>query len=131
MELISRIPGEPNFKSDTLDLDTRKAQKITTGVQSELLLRRPIEGANAYQIQLIAAGCIAAVALVVLCLSCGVAACRWQQKLRRKRGEENRITGATSVKSRKLREDCLDFVESSAGKSPFYEGLFDIEGSNY
>lgn len=132
VELVSRIPGIENIKSEMMDLDTGRAQKVSTESQEDLnmiqgemqeevdfnspllsVLVGAIKGENTkhkwYNMELIL-GCSAAVLLFFLLLAVLFVRCRRYSAL------ENIIMGSTSIRSHKLVEDYTGYT----GKSRHY-----------
>ncbi|XP_057655152.1 uncharacterized protein LOC130893242 [Diorhabda carinulata] len=124
VELVSRIPGVENIKSEMMDLDTGRAQKVSTDetdlnitdeddTNSPLLsvLFSAVRGEktkNRYHyLEIVLGGCTGVVLFcVVLVLIV------YRSKRRRGMAMHNIITGSTSVRSKKLVEDF-----------PFYKDL--------
>lgn len=126
VELVSRIPGIENIKSEMMDLDTGRAQKVSTESQEDLnmiqgemqeevdfnspllsVLVGAIKGENTkhkwYNMELIL-GCSAAVLLFFLLLAVLFVRCRRYSAL------ENIIMGSTSIRSHKLVEDYTGYT---------------------
>ncbi|CAH1104868.1 unnamed protein product [Psylliodes chrysocephalus] len=121
VELVSRIPGVENLKSEMMDLDTGRAQKVSTD-ESELNIISDEEDPNEHSpllsvlfsavrgestrnryhnLEMVLGGC-SAVLLFVIILA--VAACRCRRR-RRGLAIDNIITGSTSIRSKKLVEE--------------------------
>lgn len=122
VELVSRVPGVDNLKSEMMDLDTGRAQKVSTESQEDLnmisdenhenvdfnspllsVLVSAVKGEKAKQkwqnLELIL-GCSAAILLFSIILAINFWRCR-----RRGSAIDNMITGSSSVRSHKLVED--------------------------
>lgn len=122
VELVSRIPGVENLKSEMMDLDTGRAQKVSTESQEDLnmisdeapedvnfnspllsVLVSAVRGENTrnkYRRMEFVLGSCAAIILFALVL----ALLLWRRRSRRGL-VENMITGSTGVRSQKLVED--------------------------
>ncbi|KAJ8966683.1 hypothetical protein NQ314_003372 [Rhamnusium bicolor] len=115
VELVSRIPGVENLKSEMMDLDTGRAQKVSTETDMNIIpedapedvdfnspllsvLFSAVRGENTrhrYQnLELVLGGC-AAVFLFAIILAIAMWRCRRRQGL----AMENMITGSTSIRS--------------------------------
>lgn len=122
VELVSRVPGVDNLKSEMMDLDTGRAQKVSTESQEDLniiadenhervdfnspllsVLVSAVKGEKAKQkwqnLELIL-GCSAAILLFSIILAINFWRCR-----RRGSAIDNMITGSSCVRSHKLVED--------------------------
>ncbi|XP_022920572.1 uncharacterized protein [Onthophagus taurus] len=119
VELVSRTPGVENLKSEMMDLDTGRAQKVSTESQDDLnmipeetrdelnsprlsVLVSAVKGEKTekwHNMELIL-GCSAAVLTFALVLAVNFWRCR-----RRGNGIDNMITGSSSIRSHKLVED--------------------------
>ncbi|KAG5888236.1 hypothetical protein JTB14_014480 [Gonioctena quinquepunctata] len=119
VELVSRIPGVENLKSEMMDLDTGRAQKVSTetdvnvisGEESDEMnspllsvLFSAVRGENSrnshHNLELVLGG----VAAVVL-FSIVLVVVAWRCRRRHGMAVDNMITGSTSVRSQKLEED--------------------------
>ncbi|CAG9854695.1 unnamed protein product [Phyllotreta striolata] len=121
VELVSRIPGVENLKSDMMDLDTGRAQKVSTE-ESEInlvpdedstgnspllsVLFSAVRGKNSRgdhrNLEIILGGCSAVLLFAVVL---AIAVFRCQKNRRRGSAVDNMITGSTSIRSKKLVED--------------------------
>ncbi|XP_074037528.1 uncharacterized protein isoform X2 [Leptinotarsa decemlineata] len=119
VELVSRIPGVENLKSEMMDLDTGRAQKVSTetdvnvvpeeeeGADSPLLsvLFSAVRGgenvgSGRQNLELFLGGGAAVVLFAIV-----LVVVAWRCRRRHGLAVDNMITGATSVRSRKLEED--------------------------
>ncbi|XP_072403325.1 uncharacterized protein [Diabrotica undecimpunctata] len=117
VELVSRIPGVENLKSEMMDLDTGRAQKVSTeetdltipeedDMNSPLLsvLFSAVRGEktrNRYHyLEVLLGGCTA-----VILFSVVLALIAYRYKRRRGLAIDNMITGASAIRSKKLVED--------------------------
>ncbi|KAJ8971757.1 hypothetical protein NQ317_016571 [Molorchus minor] len=125
VELVSRIPGVENLKSEMMDLDTGRAQKVSTETDMNIIpddvpenvdFNSPLLSvlfsadsdeslANGVPRELLLGGC-AAVLLFSVVLAMAVWRCRRRQGL----AIDNMITGSTSVRSQKLVEDLSGYT---------------------
>ncbi|XP_045479194.1 uncharacterized protein LOC123684111 isoform X2 [Harmonia axyridis] len=129
VELVSRIPGVENLKSEMMDLDTGRAFKVSTESKQDLsvkadelpedadinspllsVLVRSAHGDNHsfkwYNAELVWGSCAA-----ILLFSVVLLLLFWRCRRRSRRTIENMITGSSSVRSKKLIDDysgCTD-----------------------
>lgn len=123
VELVSRNPGEDNLKSEMMDLDTGRAQKVSTESQEDLNMIPGENGENMdfnspllsvlvsavrgeksrhrwHNVELVLGSCAA-----ILLFSILLAITFWRCRRRTGAGMDNLIIGATSIRRHKLVED--------------------------
>lgn len=128
VELVSRTPGVDNLKSEMMDLDTGRAQKVSTESQEDLniipeepnqeidfnspllsVLVSAVKGDNATHryrnLELILGSCAA-----ILLFSVILALVFWRCRRRSGMAYDNMITGATPFRSHKLVEDLSGYT---------------------
>ncbi|RZC32151.1 hypothetical protein BDFB_008962, partial [Asbolus verrucosus] len=128
VELVSRIPGVENLKSEMMDLDTGRAQKVSTESQEDLnmmsgevpedvdfnspllsVLVSAVRGENTrrrwYSIELIWGSCAAVLLFAVI-----LVLAFWRCRRRHGMALDNMITGSSSVRSQKLIEDFTGYT---------------------
>ncbi|KAF5302774.1 hypothetical protein FQA39_LY01954 [Lamprigera yunnana] len=143
VELVSRTPGVENVKSEMMDLDTGRAQKVSTESQEDLniiqgdirenvdfnspllsVLVSAVRGEKArhrwHSFELIL-GCSAAVFLFSLILLVAFWRCRRHSII------ENMITGSTSIRSQKLVEDYTGYT----GFQPVFTSVATVSAKTY
>lgn len=122
VELVSKIPGVDNLKSEMMDLDTGRAQKVSTESQEDIniidgteedvdfnspllsVLVSAVRGENTshrWQNYELVLGSCAAILLFSLVLSVVL----WKCRRRNGMALDNMITGSSSIRSQKLVED--------------------------
>ncbi|XP_031339539.1 uncharacterized protein LOC116168031 [Photinus pyralis] len=129
VELVSRTPGVENLKSEMMDLDTGRAQKVSTESQEDLnmiqgdvredvdfnspllsVLVGAVRGEKSmhrwHSMELVL-GCSAAIVLFSLILLVTFWRCRHHSAL------DNLITGSTSIRSHKLVEDYTGYSDTA------------------
>lgn len=126
VELVSRIPGVDNLKSEMMDLDTGRAQKVSTETDMNIIpedapedvnMKSPLfsvlfsamRGEHArhkYQNLDFVLGGFAAVLLFAIVL----AVVAWRCRRRHGMAIDNMITGSTTVRSQKLVEDFTGYT---------------------
>ncbi|KAL3266908.1 hypothetical protein HHI36_011058 [Cryptolaemus montrouzieri] len=130
VELVSRVPGIDNLKSEMMDLDTGRALKVSTESQEDLsmmadeipegvdfnspLLSVLVSAARGekikpkwYNAELVMGSCAA-----ILMFSIVLFLLLWRCRRRSGMALENMITGSSTVRSKKLVDDysgCADF----------------------
>lgn len=128
VELVSKTPGVENLKSEMMDLDTGRAQKVSTESQEDLniisskseedvdfnspilsVLVSAVRGEKAHHkwhnLELILGSCAAIVLFTVL-----LAIAFWRCHRRTGSAIDNMITGSTSIRSHKLVEDFTGYT---------------------
>lgn len=128
VELVSKNPGVDNLKSEMMDLDTGRAQKVTTQSQGDLniisdevgqdvdfnspllsVLVSAVRGENTrhrwHSYELVLGICTA-----VLLFSIVLAALFWRCRKRSGLALDNMITGSSSIRSHKLVEDFAGYT---------------------
>lgn len=128
VELVSRTAGVDNLKSEMMDLDTGRAQKVSTESQEDLNLISPEErdevDFNApllsvlvsavrgdrrqqhwHSVELVMGSCAA-----VLLFSVVLAIIFWRCRRRNGMAIDNMISGASSIRSHKLVEDFTGYT---------------------
>ncbi|EFA02234.2 uncharacterized protein LOC100141771 [Tribolium castaneum] len=121
VELVSRIPGVENLKSEMMDLDTGRAQKVSTESQQDLPedidYKSPLLSVlvSAYQGESTKAKWYsndamwgAALAVVLFAVLLGVVL--WRCRRRYGNAIDNMITGASAIRSQKLVEDFTGYT---------------------
>ena len=134
VELVSRTPGVENLKSEMMDLDTGRAQRVSTESQEDLnmisdearedvdfnspllsVLVGAVKGEKTrrrwYNMELIMGSC-AAVLLFSIIMIINFWRCR-----RRGSVIDNMITGSSTVRSHKLVEDVYDYAGKKVAPS--------------
>nr|CAI5817268.1 unnamed protein product [Callosobruchus analis] len=126
VELVSRIPGVENLKSEMMDLDTGRAQRVSTetdmnimpedGVSQEGEFSSPllsvlfsaVKGESTrkkyHNMELVLGGCAAVVMFSIV-----FALMAWKCRRRQGKAMDNMITGITSIRSQKLVEDITGY----------------------
>ncbi|KAJ8937777.1 hypothetical protein NQ318_005224 [Aromia moschata] len=125
VELVSRIPGVENLKSEMMDLDTGRAQKVSTETDMNIIQEEVPENVDfnspllsvlfnadsdesseqAVSRELVLGGC-AAVLLFAVVLAVAV----WRYRRRQGLAIDNMLTGSTSIRSQKLVEDLTGYT---------------------
>lgn len=128
VELVSRTPGVDNLKSEMMDLDTGRAQKVSTESQEDLNLMTAEEREQVdfnspllsvlvsavrgdktrqtwYNTELVLGSCAA-----VLLFSVILAVSFWRCRRRSGMAVDNMITGSSAVRSHKLVEDFAGYT---------------------
>ncbi|XP_044748621.1 uncharacterized protein LOC123309527 isoform X2 [Coccinella septempunctata] len=148
VELVSRIPGVENLKSEMMDLDTGRALKVSTESQEDLsmmadempedvdfnspllsVLVSVAHGENAktklYSLEFVLGGCAALVMFSVVLFFLIL-----RRRVKAGMALENMITGSSTVRSKKLIEDysgCADFYPVMVAPSE----MSDVERSSH
>lgn len=128
VELVSRIPGAENLKSEMMDLDTGRAQKVSTE-SHDMTIRRPAQSpedvdfnspllsvlysavrgestkSSQQNVEFIMGGCAA-----ILLLSVLLAVAIWRCRGRRGLPIDNMLTGSSTIRSQKLVEDFTGYT---------------------
>lgn len=128
VELVSKTPGVENLKSEMMDLDTGRAQKVSTESQEDLnliaskaqededfnspllsVLVSAVRGERAHHkwqnLELVLGSCAAIVLFSVL-----LAIAFWRCHRRTGSAIDNMITGSSSIRSHKLVEDLSGYT---------------------
>lgn len=128
VELVSRTPGVENLKSEMMDLDTGRAQRVSTESQEDLniiegktdeevdfnspllsVLVSAVRGENSrhkwHSLELVLGSCAAVVLFSVL-----LAIFLWRCHRRSGIALNNMITGSTSIRSQKLVEEFTGYA---------------------
>lgn len=128
VELVSRAPGVDNIKSEMMDLDTGRAQKVSTESQEDMniipgeseedvdfnspllsVLVSAVRGENSKHrwgnLELILGSCAA-----IILFSIVLAVSFWRCRRRAGMAFDNMITGSTSIRSHKLVEDLTGYT---------------------
>lgn len=128
VELVSRTPGVPNLKSDMMNLDTGRAQKVSTESQEDLniiqgesdeevdfespllsVLVSAVKGENTSHkwrsYELILGSCAA-----ILLFSIIFAVILWRCRRRSGMAFDNMISGSSSIRGHKLVEDLSGYT---------------------
>lgn len=127
VELVSKVPGVDNLKSEMMDLDTGRAQKVSTESQEDLnvgsdeggnldfnspllsVLVSAVRGEKTrhrwHNYELVLGSCAA-----ILLFSVMLAVIFWRCRRRSGLALDNMITGSTSVRSQKLVEDFAGYT---------------------
>ncbi|KAJ8919238.1 hypothetical protein NQ315_003821 [Exocentrus adspersus] len=109
VELVSRIPGVDNLKSEMMDLDTGRAQKVSTETDVNIIPEEEAsEDVNVKSplTSILYSGGLAAVVLFAVVLA--VAA--WRCRKRHGMAVDNIITGSSTVRSQKLVEEFTGYT---------------------
>lgn len=126
VELVSKTPGVDNLKSEMMDLDTGRAQKVSTESQEDInmineeatedfnspllsVLVSAVRGENSrhrwHSYELVLGSCAA-----ILLFSVLLAVVLWKCRRRSGMALDNMITGSTSIRSQKLVEDFTGYT---------------------
>lgn len=128
VELVSRVPGVENLKSEMMDLDTGRAQKVSTESQEDMnmiggetsedvdfnspllsVLVSAVRGEKTrhkwHSIEWVWGSC-AAILLFTLLLALSV----WRCRRRHGMALDNMITGSSAIRSHKLIEDFTGYT---------------------
>lgn len=127
VELVSKTPGVENLKSEMMDLDTGRAQKVSTESQEDLniisskneevdfnspllsVLVSAVRGEHAHHkwqnLELVLGSCAAIVLFALL-----LAVAFWRCHRRTGSAINNMITGSTSIRSHKLVEEFTGYT---------------------
>ncbi|KAJ3658638.1 hypothetical protein Zmor_010365 [Zophobas morio] len=128
VELVSRIPGVENLKSEMMDLDTGRAQKVSTESQEDLNLmsaeipedidfKSPLLSVlvSAFQGENVkpkwySSDAMWGAGLAVLLFAVVLGVAFWRCRRRYGNAIDNMITGSTSIRSHKLVEDFTGYT---------------------
>lgn len=133
VELVSKTPGVDNIKSEMMDLDTGRAQKVSTESQEDInmigdeaaaeeedvdgdfnspllsVLVSAVRGENSrhrwHSYELVLGSCAALLLFAVV-----VAVAFWRSRKRSGMAIDNMITGSTTIRSQKLVEDFAGYT---------------------
>ncbi|XP_045478893.1 uncharacterized protein LOC123683930 [Harmonia axyridis] len=127
VELVSRIPGVENLKSEMMDLDTGRALKVSTESQEDLsamadevsadvefnspLLSVLVRAANGDNDRFNNAELVLGSCAAILLFSVVLFALFWRCRRRSGRTIENMITGSSTVRSKKLIDDYSGYTD--------------------
>ncbi|CAH1976122.1 unnamed protein product [Acanthoscelides obtectus] len=127
VELVSRVPGADNLKSEMMDLDTGRAQRVSTETDMNVMpdgevpqdgefsspllsvLFSAVKGESTrkryHNVELVLGGCAAIVLFFIV-----FALTAWKCRRRQGKAADNMITGVSSIRSQKLVEDITGYT---------------------